>query len=217
MPRTTRFSDDFNRANEDPLTATNWQGGYTSGLTFVNLQAVSNQCQISVNKSYGLMTQKAYSLPNDHWVQFTVVNINPTIPGSTVNIQLVIRAADPPVETFYTIELSFDGTTWTTSLTKWITGTDTPVTSNSTSWAAADVCRVEVIGNAITVYKNDVSVLSTTDGSIATGSRTGAAIFIANVVGELQSDAIFDSFVTGDFITDVVGTPFFTTIGAKRI
>ncbi len=156
--------DDFNRANESPLSS-----GYGIGFSGgIDLNLVSSQVQ-GVNASF--LSDVTYNtvFGADQTSQVTV----PVLPGSAGRfIRLYVRvSAQATNANGYMIQWEVAGSHL--RMFRMDSGTPTQLASNGGSMTAGDVIAFVAVGTVLTVYQNGTSVLSY-DTSADTTKYTGS-------------------------------------------
>lgn len=160
MPaRVTIASDNFNRANEDPLS----DGGNWSAL------GDSAACRIVSNQATGPVLSQGFSLrsgqtfKSDQWSEIT---IGTTLSTNTIGPGLRMSSTNA---TLYYYDVFNVGS----SMRKIVSGVVTTIGTTNNSYASGDVIRIEIIGNNLEAFKNNVSELSVTDSAINTSNPPG--------------------------------------------
>jgi len=157
------FVDNFTRANENPLSdGGQWSAYQETGSNVAQLQVLNNLCEsttLSV-RNIGIVTGTSFT--SNQWSEFTLGAALANIP--TLGIRCRLTSGNPGTgyegifsNGTYFIR-RFTGTTFTT------------ITSGAGTLNISDTIRLEVIGTALTLYKNDVSILTTTDATYSSGS-----------------------------------------------
>jgi hypothetical protein len=129
------------------------------------------------------------ALPDNQWAQITVPTLGP---GSTCGIGC--RWADAPTYSGYLARVT-QGTPNTLALIVYDEPTPTTLGTSATAPAAGDTLRIEAFGTVVTVYLNDVPVITVSDSTFATGT--------AFLVARNPSDASqteLDDFAAGDWV-----------------
>jgi hypothetical protein len=191
VSRTVSFTDGFNRADNVDLGA-NWDSGY-AGENAATLQIVSNKIQSTDNSGTLNATESVNTLTlSDCWAQVTIATLTG---ASLVVIKPMIRMSTPAAGfDCYQADLRRNGS-WTSELVKYVGGSASTIGSeNATTWTAGDVARVEMVSTAIALYRNNTSLLTGTDATIASG-RVGMMIFVD--AGGTLANAEVDDFSGG--------------------
>lgn len=163
------FSDNFHRANEQPLKpTTTWVNAESNSLAVVNNLCVGNSNSITGEEVY-----KATRLPNDQYCAITINNFDL---GSTVYPR--IRSTVSDVQ-FYAAVLNANGDgSAQLELNVRVSpgGVPVPLASDITIPVVnqGDVLLIGALGTFIFVYYNGVQVLSATDSTL-TGNETGSS------------------------------------------
>lgn len=151
-------SDNFNRADNLDLGA-NWDSILSSA------QIVGNEVRVTTAGSAASEVYNAFSPTNDQECRVTIV----TNTGTNAFIGATVRSADTPTNTHYH-GISEANAAETSRIRKIVAGVVTQLaTENATTWVAGDVVTIGVVGTALTLYRNGTSVLTATDGDIASG------------------------------------------------
>ncbi len=184
--------DNFNRADENPLT------GWTVVTGENNLQIISNVCRGTSTAAAGNAAYKS-NVPSgtNQYAQVTIVNKA----DSTSPLVRVSEAAN----SFYAIKTNL-GTVY--QVYKKIAGVDTSLNQWAITPQVGDVLRLTAIGNQITFYLNGVAQTPTiTDADLASG-RVGGRIG-----GGGGGVAAFDNWEGGDIITGGTNLRTLTGVG----
>ena len=175
---TTLATDDFNRANEDPL-AGNWTGVGSTPLP----RLVSNQFAGPSTDHARHCYRNDVTPANDQWSQITV-----TTAGTNNDWGPGVRWATGAT-TGYFID-HFPGSE---GLYKVVAGTFTQIASGAaTNYAVSDVLYCEAQGTTILCKINGSTDASVTDSSIASG-RLGIFAFTNDARGDTYSGGDFSS------------------------
>lgn len=165
---TTGILDDFNRANENPLSN---GGKYNLIAANTALQVVSNQCT-GTGASVNAARYNVSSFGPDSEAYMTVT----TVPGTSY-VRLWLRFTNPGAsETGYMMQWSNDANGC--RLFK-MTSQDTyaQIAQNAAAtYVNNDVIGFEAIGSQLTAYKNGTSVVTVADGTYATAGNIGIGI-----------------------------------------
>lgn len=175
MARTTVASDDFNRANEDPLSG---GGNWTQLHNFVfdgNIELVSNHIASQSTGGGGMFARwtGAGSFTADQYAKATIGAL--AFNGTAYQGGVICRASADvsPNHDFYGIYVSDDSSSSrTTVLFKIVNGTTTILHSDVVTWANGDTVELECEDTTIRGMKNGVALggsFTTTDASIASG------------------------------------------------
>jgi hypothetical protein len=173
MARTQIASDDFNRANSGDLGA-NWlslrPGWATADLTSNTVHAADT----SQEQSERWAGSGTFS--DDQYSKLTLATGSRGWDTSDYRIGVIVRAdsATDAGRDFYALMMLNDadiGVACTTRIVKMLNGTESTLSTTTTTWADGDTISLEVVtsgGNAVlTAYKNDVAIsaLNVTDSS----------------------------------------------------
>jgi len=187
-------TDDFNRANADPISG-NWTTANSSSCALT-----SNQAQGNV--AFGRQDEywNAATFGNDQYSQIRVR----TVSSGTLFVYAIVRLSDSIENQGY--YLRTDGATL--KIFKQIAGVFTELQDCGVTTTNGDIIKLTIQGNTLRAYKNGAQVgTDQASGGELLSGRTGFAIF--------ETGAL-DDWEGGDLVI-AAGTPFFTTIGAKRI
>ena len=178
-------SDAFPYANGDLHTANaNWV--YSVGSFLVS----SNKCYANANPC--LAYRSDVGVQTDQYADFTCVI---TVASGTQNCGPAVRV-QPGATSGYYVQLGSDQT----QLTRNVTGTNTALATVATGYfATGDVCRLAIVGNALTVYKNGMALPGFTgivDTTFASGylgmfgaaalTDNGASVWAGGTVSNTQ-------------------------------
>jgi hypothetical protein len=136
-------------------------------------------------------------------VQITQLNV---VNEAWVKLFVRAQAADSITDTYICVAVrNAQGSPYsigTTSVISVVSGTIESLiaSESSTSWSAGDTPKCAMTGTTITMYRNDVALLSTTNGSYATGN-VGFGLFSDRYSG---GDTFLNNWLGGDI--SVVGT-----------
>jgi len=183
IARAASVSDEFNRADNVGLSAS-WT------FVYAPCQIVSNviRTQATGDNCFEIWTANTFS--NDQWAQIGIVDFS--APDS-VQVGLVLRAADPPTDTWYRISARHNAAE-STKIFRYNAGVTTTVaTENAVTWTSGDFLYSQMLGTQIIVKRNGITIITTTDANIASG-RIGLMI----VEGGTAGNTLADSFSGGD-------------------
>jgi hypothetical protein len=180
-------SDDFNRANANPIG-----GSWTTAPNHNALQLLSNTCQPS---SLAVDCGAYYSgitWPADQYAQVKVT-VNST--GTGVGPGLFCRQDTGGANTCYRLVASHAAAN-NIELGKFIAGAFTGIWTRTQAFTDGDTLRLEVQGTTLRAYLNGVQIgADTTDSSIASGA-TGIAYSSLT-----SATTLVDDFEGGDFVS----------------
>ena len=164
--RRTLASDNFVRANENPLSGGGtWASGYAGG--FVNCKLASNAvANTVVGGGDCLAAYTAGSWPNNQWSQITVGTFS-----STLGEMVAVRVQPTPMSSFYACMIR-QGSSFSAGFriyTNGVSGSTLAATTAAT-WQSGDLalCQVQNDSNGhpvISLFKNGTLVTSYTDPS----------------------------------------------------
>lgn len=191
----TSVTDDFNRANEDPLSASGAWDTYTDISN--NLEIVSNvvRCAASNNTD-------CYQSRDDYTGGTVYAEIDiPTFTSSAgANYAgVLLRFTAPETRQGYQC-LSKTGSPNNSQILRITGDTYDLIAFNSTAWSASDNLQCRASGSDITLYQNDVLILSASDSTYTTG-RVGIDIWISPASGVNEIEV--DNFAGGD-LSDIL-------------
>ena len=168
-------SDDFNRANENPIT-----GNWTSGTsTFTDPQIVSNVVQGVTASADGSAFYNAITWPDDQYAELKITSLN--VPGDG-GPAVRLSAAD---KTGYIFSVDTNGTQY--NIIKYVAGSGTNLSGTiGRTFIVGDIVRIEARGSSISVFHNNVQFFSVADGSIAAGN---AGLFIFDNAADFTLDS----------------------------
>jgi len=179
-------SDEFNRA--DGGLGGNWT--FVASGTSAACQIVSNRIRTQASADVCFEVWTANTFANDQWAQIGIVDF--TAPDS-VQVGLILRAAEPPTDTWYRIAARHNAAD-STKIFRYNAGVTTTVsTENAVTWISGDVLYAQMLGTEIIVKRNGGAILTTTDANLAAG-RIGLMM----VEGAVAGNTLADSFSGGD-------------------
>jgi hypothetical protein len=183
--RVTVASDDFNRT-EDPLSNGGvWRKIATSGPPGFEANGTVAVPDNAPSAEFHYMVHDA-TLQNDQWSQATFSNV-----AANSQIGLMVRWAAFETNTGYLAVITDGGTT---SLLRRLAGETDLLVSDGLDTPSGATYRFEAVGTALTLYRNDVNILSTTDANIASG--VGG---ILGTAGDQATDVSHENFSVGNF------------------
>lgn len=154
-------SDNFDRANENPLGNSTWTTATgRNAMQIVNNVAIGT-VQSTYNASYWSGSSPA-SWPNDQYSQATYTD------GPAYR-RLYVRLSG---DNGYEITINYD-VTYIYRNDNWV---GTQLATNATGWAANDNCQARAFGTTISVLKNGTEILSVVDNTYASG-RPGIGMY----------------------------------------
>lgn len=188
MARTTLASDNFNRADANPL-----DGSWTqlaSGGGFGPAQLVSNAVE---GASAGVNADSWFngiSWPNDQWAQITVIGLS----NSFIGISL--RQSTSGAETAYRFVFGQGSTGGSVPYIIQLAnaGSFSTLRSGSATLNNGDLISAEAIGTTLNFYVGASLIDSVSDATIASGA---AGFMIAPISS--TGNAILDDFSGGSF------------------
>lgn len=178
----TQFaSDNFTRADENPLNPANWQSASFGG----NLQVVNNKCEgTSTDTNNSEIYENSLS-PNDQYVEVTV-----PASGTNNSILAVLSRWSPIGPNGYYYKVTFNGSALPQSLPVQPVINSNGSQSNLGSLfnltiSAGDILRLIAFGNTLYFYQNGVQVDVRTDSTFYSG-RAGLYIDPKSALTDLQ-------------------------------
>jgi hypothetical protein len=180
-------SDDFNRADQTPLSG-NW-----TTITGLNpLQLLSNRVTSNVVGTAGDMRYNAASFPNDQWAQISL----PAFSNAANCFGGVLLRASAVAGTDYRVFLQSSGQFF---IQKYLTGTPTTLKTAAYAVAPNDIVTASAIGTQISIYDNGNLLWTLSDATTAAGSAGAiidAVTSLANAAG--------DNWVAGSVTNPIV-------------
>lgn len=176
-----RETDDFNRANENPI-ASPWVNGVVLG----SLQLINNKVRGIVLSADQTARLNQINLPADGFVQARLAS-------ATANDGGVTFRHSTTADTFYlggAVPLSAPSGT---RLSKVVDGVLTNLSNAATTWIANDVISLICVSTTITIQQNGITQSTVTDTAITPAGQAGLFIFSNDAGFEL------DDFQAGDF------------------
>lgn len=192
--RQTLATDNFNRANVNPINGGTWG----TNVVASPLQIVSNALEPVTLGTRALDTYIALVPANDQWAQMSITTLGVT---AYCDFGILLRFAAPTVLSGYALLID-NGVA--ISIYKFVTGTASLLGGPTTiSIAVNDLFRFEAIGTTLTGYQNGTQRIQVTDATFASGRAGLHALF---TTGAVASDIIMDNFAMGDFALSAVVT-----------
>jgi len=161
--RYTIASDGFDRLNGQ--LGVNWLSGYIrSSQTLPELQIESNVVEPSLLGSpSNAMAYVGASVPANHWAQ---ISLSAFGGAGFQSVRLLLACTAPPTYTCYEMTVARNtGGAFSSKIARFSAGVSVADLASEalTSWTTNDVVRVHVRDGVLTIYRNDVSVLSVAD------------------------------------------------------
>lgn len=176
-------TDDFNRA-DNSSTGMNLGVNWTATVPNSDLGIISNQAYQTADTGDNVAFYSAATLSNDQYAQVTLSTVGDSYSG------LIVRAN----ATDYVLGQAVRGSTGI-DIYWYNGGTYTLIaTTNDVDVTNGDTIRLEAVGSTFSFYKNNVLVISGTNGSAPSSGKAGIAI-------DLNTDRL-DNFSCGDIIVD---------------
>jgi hypothetical protein len=178
--------DSFQRANENPLNATNWTES-TFGSGFTTFQVLNDLCVASVLLG-GIELYTGITSPNDQYCSFVV---NSMVLSSDIELYLRSNLA---ISSGYSFDLLRDDAhgAGSATLTLEVLGGATFITTTVPSVNKGDIFTVACIGTTFYVYRNYVELAHATDATHSSGI-VGMGLFPVATV----TDTTVSQFSTG--------------------
>ena len=187
-PGTTLASDNFQRANENPLSYGGRWAAYLPG-TFGNLEVASDVCQPSALSLDCSAYWAETTFPADQWASIT---LGALITNTT---HIIFLRASAATETFYEGFVE-NGSGY--QIRKFVAGTSTTLATAGVAPNSGDVVLFEAQGTNLTLSVNGITVATATDSSIASGL---VAIDLYASSSTALSDSTITLFQAGNFLT----------------
>lgn len=184
-------SDNFNRADENPLGNSVWatQSGQTPWQVASN---VATPTDLSGTDDVSLYTGIAW--PNDQYSE-AQLTVNSTTGGGQ-GVGLAVRGAAGAI-TGYSL-IADHAASNNVALFKHNAGTPTTLITITQAWTDGATWRLEVQGTTLRGFLNGVQVITATDGVVTSGSP---GVWLSTAV----ISASIDNFVGGDFAASIGG------------
>lgn len=183
----TLATDDFNRADSATLGA-NWTVGAGAGES---LGILSNQCSVVGAGNRDGAYYSAVAAPNDHYSQAVVVAL------PTAQLAVMVRSITTgTVRTSYRAGCfpgNFGGGNTQSRIWKEVANVITDLGTGSTTLAAGQIWKLEVVGTSLTFKINGAVEVTVTDADIASGQ------FGIWAEHNASNFAVFDNWEGGDF------------------
>lgn len=185
----TAPTDNFARADSADLGAS-WSAGYSAGTTF---KIDNNGVECSVVLSNACLEMHSTARANDQAAEVLIRSWAHSTTEAVAGV--VLRMAAAPTNTYYYFLAHEAAGVYNTTIEKYVAGVNTILASSATyGWGPGDIIRGTASGTTLTLYRNGVPILTTTDASIASGS---AGMFIYNA-GSVTGDIVLDEFYAWD-------------------
>lgn len=196
MSRTTLATDNFNRANINPLDG-NWTQ-LASGGGFGPAQLVSNAVEGATAGVNADSWYNGISWPNNQWTQVTVT----TLSNSFIGISL--RQSTSGAQTAYRFVFGQGSTGGSVPYIIQLAnaGSFTTLRSGSATLNNTDVISAEAIGTTLNFYVNASLIDSVTDTTITSGA---GGFMIAPITS--AANAVLDDFSGGGFSSASAAQP----------
>lgn len=206
---TTGVLDDFNRADGDITTGSNW---VVFPLFNANLDIISNQVGSSAGGTDGNIYNTSYG--PDVEVYTTVKVVPPA--GDAVELWFRITNSTVGNETMYLAQFSMvtGSNNDTAALHKFVNGSFTGDIGGAISlgvdYATDDVLGIRMVGDTVTFYRNGTSIGTRTDSSISAAGLLGLSMPSSDASGRV------DDFGGGTFVA-ATSTPRIFGAGTGRV
>ena len=175
---------------------TNFTGSYT---TYANMAITAGRARSATLNTSAIESHNT-SIGLNQYAQVVLSTFNTA--ASYIEGGVILRASNSPTATFYYIVASH-GLSSTTFIYRIVAGVEELVAQDaSQTWAASDTIKAKMEGSNISVYRNGstTAFMTYTDGAPLTGTKSGAVIFAADAL----SDVELDSFEAGQTNTGTV-------------
>jgi len=179
MPGTQLATDNFTRANENPLSNS---GKWTQVSGAGTMQVVSNLCEPAATSTVCANYWNALVWPNDQYAEVTAETT--TSAGFSPGLLAVVRAQSAANSFYYAYIVCGVGDA---QISKSVAGTDTTLVSGTIALVTAgDVFRLVVSGTLLTLLQNGTQVLQFSGDSTFASGSAGIGGF-AGVVSNCQT------------------------------
>jgi hypothetical protein len=180
------FTDDFTRANENPLA-----GNWSTAASWDAMQLLNNQVGAAAGPAGNASYVNSVSVPDDQYAESPFVQslVNIVSAGGGVCVRMATGA-----KSYYCLQI-FNGTSTnpvTLDVFKEVAGSYTSLGQAPYTYTPGDVFRIEAQGTAIRGYVNGVLKLSATDSDLASGPF-GLSGFISSA----PAGQLYGSFTGG--------------------
>lgn len=158
-------SDNFNRANENPL-ASPWSD---FGASAVDFKLVSNSVTpTSLISDDAQMSLTSITWPNDQYCQVKV-----TVTGTSAGAGggLAVRCA-AGAKTFYRVVVN-KAASANVEVAKFVAGAFTSLGTRTTTWVDGDTLQMRIVGTSIYVYQNGIQLGALITDSALTSGNAG--------------------------------------------
>jgi hypothetical protein len=185
LPPETTITDNFNRADADPLGSSSegWSWTEVEG----DIDIVSNQGQVNSSSGWAVARAESDLSSSDHYAQSDAVSITGT------NFEYVCGGAvrfNSSANTHYLCMYGFSEVALI--IFKKVAGTGTELGRTSITTAFPEPLKMEVNGSALKAYQSGTQRVSLTDTSITGNTRTGVSMF------RQTGASTFDNFQAAD-------------------
>jgi hypothetical protein len=151
------YSDNFNRANETPISG-NWSTNGSLGVNLSNNYVISDPADYRTMLSYW----SANTFSDDQYSQVKIVG---SVVASAYYYGPSVRISG--AQSFYLAQIRRDYEDLT--IVKYINNTPTELATVANTFSANDSIRIEVVGDSITVYVNTSKKIGVRDADISSG------------------------------------------------
>lgn len=195
-------TDDFNRANENPLGNGVWTT--SNGQVAWQIQtSTATPTDVAVTNDGSYYSGIAW--PNDQYSQAKLTVSSSA--GGDQGVGLLARQKSTS-NTFYALVTDHAAAS-NVNLIKFVGGAGAILNTTTHPWTDGDTWRLEVQGTTLRAIRNTSTITTTTDASIANGSP---GIFLSTAV----TSASLDDWEGGDFATgagSIAPISFMTIMG----
>jgi hypothetical protein len=183
--------DTFQRPNENPLNAANWQVLPTLSGS-LNLQVTSTLCENTMNNTAAAEGFINASFNADQYAEVTLAHLSVSAVGP------IVRASTSGFNYYLCQASGTFGGACAITLYKFVAGVRSAISFINLGLNSGDRIRVSVIGTTFLCFQNEVAVLGpTNDASLATGVP-GCSVQNVNTLG----DAALSGWSAGNAFTN---------------
>jgi hypothetical protein len=172
-------TDDFDRADENPI-ASPW----VNGVVFGGLKLVGNRVQGGTASIDCCARLNKANIAADGFAQCTLAQTGATEGGLTFRHSTI-------VDTFYLADI--DMVANFSRIYSCVATVFTSLAAVSATWVANDIAKLTCVGSALTFLKNGITSATATNTTITAAGQAGMLIF-----GNLATLEL-DNFLAGDF------------------
>jgi Concanavalin A-like lectin/glucanases superfamily len=190
------FSDNFHRANEEPLNPANWTNVHDASLGATSaLGVLNNVCVADATSATGYEVMTGVAISADQYAEATIGAYHNSGSGFSAAVGLAVRGSSSSLGAGYSwlVFTKSDGSNASTlrlSVGSTILSDHTLATVNP-----GDIIRVEVVGSTITGKYNGAVIVTATRSDFSSG-QPGLEVFW----DVTQTDTFVSLFTTGNLI-----------------